>query len=228
MPHRRRPAPAAVRSNPAHGDLVVVTNTAGHFMHFAESRSHQFPLHKNVDTARGDRVGRSTTPTVHDRRSASRQVADQRRLVLPCAAGRHPSTPSRPSDEWTTRTTSCTAGRGLPGTRPRRDLTVPSDRCPGARCVRVRRRRRPAGLPWLLRGIRRTGISSTPTGMTQSNALVRIGYGRDAADTPCADLAERSISVLSDGKAAAEPSAASTTERGRTRRGYARADPSRP
>ncbi len=33
---------------PACGDLVVFTNTAGYFMHFTESRSHQFPLPKNV------------------------------------------------------------------------------------------------------------------------------------------------------------------------------------
>lgn len=30
------------------GDLVVLPNTAGYFMHFFESRSHQFPLAKNV------------------------------------------------------------------------------------------------------------------------------------------------------------------------------------
>ncbi len=30
------------------GDLVVFPNTAGYFMHFLESRSHQFPLAKNV------------------------------------------------------------------------------------------------------------------------------------------------------------------------------------
>lgn len=36
---------------PAHGDLVVFTNTAGYFMHFTESRSHQFQLPKNVHTA---------------------------------------------------------------------------------------------------------------------------------------------------------------------------------
>ncbi|MDF1811839.1 MAG: Y4yA family PLP-dependent enzyme [Verrucomicrobiales bacterium] len=29
------------------GDLVVIPNTAGYFMHFLESRSHQFPLAKN-------------------------------------------------------------------------------------------------------------------------------------------------------------------------------------
>jgi len=36
---------------PAHGDLVIMTNTAGYFMHFTESRSHQLPLPKNVHTA---------------------------------------------------------------------------------------------------------------------------------------------------------------------------------
>lgn len=30
------------------GDLVVLPNTAGYFMHFLESRSHQFPLAKNL------------------------------------------------------------------------------------------------------------------------------------------------------------------------------------
>ena len=30
------------------GDLVILPNTAGYFMHFLESRSHQFPLAKNV------------------------------------------------------------------------------------------------------------------------------------------------------------------------------------
>lgn len=30
------------------GDLIVFPNTAGYFMHFLESRSHQFPLAKNV------------------------------------------------------------------------------------------------------------------------------------------------------------------------------------
>ncbi len=29
------------------GDLVVLPNTAGYFMHFLESRSHQYPLAKN-------------------------------------------------------------------------------------------------------------------------------------------------------------------------------------
>ena len=33
---------------PARGDLVVFPNTAGYFMHFTESRSHQFPLPRNV------------------------------------------------------------------------------------------------------------------------------------------------------------------------------------
>jgi len=30
------------------GDLIVFPNTAGYFMHFLESRSHQFPLARNV------------------------------------------------------------------------------------------------------------------------------------------------------------------------------------
>lgn len=30
------------------GDLLVFPNTAGYLMHFLESRSHQFPLAKNV------------------------------------------------------------------------------------------------------------------------------------------------------------------------------------
>ena len=32
----------------AAGDLVVWPNTAGYFMHFLESRSHQFPLARNL------------------------------------------------------------------------------------------------------------------------------------------------------------------------------------
>ena len=55
-----------------------------------------------------------------------------------------------------------------------------------------------------------------PTGMAKSNALVRIGYGRDAADAPFAtlvgraDLIEKSITVETDGKLDREPAAAST------------------
>jgi len=55
-----------------------------------------------------------------------------------------------------------------------------------------------------------------PTGMTKSNALVRIGYGRDAADTPFAtlvgraDLVEKSITVSTDGNLEHEPAASST------------------
>ncbi|MEP1122424.1 MAG: transglutaminase family protein [Ilumatobacter sp.] len=55
-----------------------------------------------------------------------------------------------------------------------------------------------------------------PTGMAQSNALVRIGYGRDAADAPFAtlvgraDLLEKEITVASDGKLEKEPATAST------------------
>ena len=30
------------------GDLLAFPNTAGYLMHFLESRSHQFPLAKNV------------------------------------------------------------------------------------------------------------------------------------------------------------------------------------
>lgn len=37
------------------GDLVVIPNTAGYFMHFLESRSHQFPLAKNVVFSRDER-----------------------------------------------------------------------------------------------------------------------------------------------------------------------------
>lgn len=55
-----------------------------------------------------------------------------------------------------------------------------------------------------------------PTGMAKSNALVRIGYGRDAADAPFATLVgratllDKSISVESDGTLEREPPAAST------------------
>lgn len=55
-----------------------------------------------------------------------------------------------------------------------------------------------------------------PTGMAKSNALVRIGYGRDAADAPFATLVgqaqliEKSIGVWSDGDLDREPVAAST------------------
>lgn len=45
------------------GDMIVFPNTAGYFMHFLESRSHQFPLAKNVvlqpdGTAQLDRIDR--------------------------------------------------------------------------------------------------------------------------------------------------------------------------
>lgn len=55
-----------------------------------------------------------------------------------------------------------------------------------------------------------------PTGMAKSNALVRIGYGRDAADAPFATLVgrakliDKSISVSSEGKLDREPAATST------------------
>lgn len=35
------------------GDLIVFPNTAGYFMHFLESRSHQFPLAKNLVVSEG-------------------------------------------------------------------------------------------------------------------------------------------------------------------------------
>ncbi|MEM8865688.1 MAG: Y4yA family PLP-dependent enzyme [Planctomycetota bacterium] len=38
----------------ARGDLVVFPNTAGYFMHFLESRSHQFPLARNLFVGGGD------------------------------------------------------------------------------------------------------------------------------------------------------------------------------
>ena len=55
-----------------------------------------------------------------------------------------------------------------------------------------------------------------PTGMAKSNTLVRIGFGRDAADAPfatlvgSADLLEKSISVRTEGDVDREPAAAST------------------
>ena len=55
-----------------------------------------------------------------------------------------------------------------------------------------------------------------PTGMAMANALVRIGYGRDAADAPFATLVGRaaltskSIEVTVVGKLPAEPAATST------------------
>ncbi len=55
-----------------------------------------------------------------------------------------------------------------------------------------------------------------PTGMTQSNALVRIGHGRDAADTPFATFAgrasliEKTVAVSIDGQVPVEPAATST------------------
>ncbi len=36
----------------ARGDLVVFPNTAGYLMHFLESRSHQFPLAKQLVVSR--------------------------------------------------------------------------------------------------------------------------------------------------------------------------------
>ncbi len=36
----------------ASGDTIMFPNTAGYFMHFLESRSHQFPLAKNLDMTR--------------------------------------------------------------------------------------------------------------------------------------------------------------------------------
>jgi diaminopimelate decarboxylase len=38
----------------ARGDLVVFPNTAGYLMHFVETRSHQFPLARNVVLSLGD------------------------------------------------------------------------------------------------------------------------------------------------------------------------------
>lgn len=55
-----------------------------------------------------------------------------------------------------------------------------------------------------------------PTGMARSNALVRIGYGRDAADAPFAtlfgraDLVDKTVSVSADRKLEKEPPATST------------------
>jgi transglutaminase-like putative cysteine protease len=55
-----------------------------------------------------------------------------------------------------------------------------------------------------------------PTGMTQSNALVRIGDGRDAADAPfatlvgAADLTRKTIEVTTSGVLEDEPVASST------------------
>jgi len=55
-----------------------------------------------------------------------------------------------------------------------------------------------------------------PTGMARSNALVRIGYGRDAADAPFAtlfgraDLVDKTVSVTADRKLEKEPPATST------------------
>jgi len=36
------------------GDLMVFPNTAGYLMHFLESRSHQFPLARNVFVTEGN------------------------------------------------------------------------------------------------------------------------------------------------------------------------------
>ncbi len=55
-----------------------------------------------------------------------------------------------------------------------------------------------------------------PTAMSKSNALVRIGYGRDAADAPFATLVgratlmDKSIEVITKGQLDQEPAAAST------------------
>jgi len=55
-----------------------------------------------------------------------------------------------------------------------------------------------------------------PTGMSAINKLARIGFGRDAADTPFAtfvgqaDLLEKTVSVEPDGDAEEEPDATST------------------
>lgn len=55
-----------------------------------------------------------------------------------------------------------------------------------------------------------------PTGMAKSNALVRIGYGRDAADAPFAtlfgraDLVDKTVSVSADRALDKEPPATST------------------
>ncbi len=38
----------------AQGDLVAFPNTAGDLMHFVESRSHQFPLARNVVVGAGE------------------------------------------------------------------------------------------------------------------------------------------------------------------------------
>lgn len=38
----------------SNGDLIVFPNTAGYLMHFLESRSHQFPLAKNVTVTSGE------------------------------------------------------------------------------------------------------------------------------------------------------------------------------
>jgi len=55
-----------------------------------------------------------------------------------------------------------------------------------------------------------------PTGMAKANALVRIGYGRDAADAPFAtlvgraDLVDKHVTVAADGQLDSEPAATST------------------
>lgn len=46
------------------GDLVVFPNTAGYLMHFLESRSHQFPLAKNVVVQSGDQLTLDAIDTV--------------------------------------------------------------------------------------------------------------------------------------------------------------------
>ncbi|MDA8564031.1 Y4yA family PLP-dependent enzyme [Mariniblastus sp.] len=47
------------------GDLVIIPNTAGYFMHFLESRSHQFPLAKNVVVDQGSNISFSLDNIEH-------------------------------------------------------------------------------------------------------------------------------------------------------------------
>lgn len=44
------------------GDLIMIPNTAGYFMHFVESRSHQFPLAKNFFVSPEDTVSAVPDP----------------------------------------------------------------------------------------------------------------------------------------------------------------------
>jgi len=55
---RRFQFPSGVRV----GDLVALPNTAGYLMHFRESRSHQFPLAKNVVTRTNDPLRAEVDP----------------------------------------------------------------------------------------------------------------------------------------------------------------------